>query len=414
MNAMTATRDRRRQLAVAIAVTLTAGIVSSFVVGGPSDSQRARGALRHARAFARHAKTVHFSATARYEFAAGGRDFSGTTIVVRVSGEGEIEFPERFRILLREGDAGVGETIAIGKKVFQRVGGNSTDVLGAKWVDVAAAVANAPEVINGSDDAALSFETLPAMLRPSELLNVVRAANTPRLVKHHDGVTTVRAPVGLGHFTTEAKNITNADIELAVLDKAPAGSVERVIIRFTGRSLRGSMTYSLRLWQRPVVITAPAVSQVDATPDIEEEAIAAFKDAPTLQPHGMPAGWVLESASVLSADESDEDCTEVELDYTDPKNEDAGYLYLYEFAPSCVKSPPPNRATPFAAGRARGWIEDTDGERVVVMQVGSTMIKVESDLSAADLVTVLSSFGPLTLDKLPPPIPGIASPRPTQ
>ena len=107
-------------------------------------------------------------------------------------------------------------------------------------------------------------------------------------------------------------------------------------------------------WGEPLDIEAPADDDIDRTPYIEEEAIAAYQDAPLLQPRGIPAGWVLAGADIYPSYAGDEGCDQLELDYTDPDDESYGYLYLAEMSLDCADTEAPPDSEPFTAGRQPG------------------------------------------------------------
>lgn len=207
--------------------------------------------------------------------------------------------------------------------------------------------------------------------------------------------------------------VVSSETELTM---ARDGTPRRVVTRLRAEMPKGNPSYTVesstdfRLsdWGKPVGITFPADADIDATPDIDEEAIAAFRDAPVLQPRGIPAGWVLDYASVLSKDETEEGCPEVELDYIDPDDPDFGYLYLYELAASCADTALPRRAVAFRAGAYQGWIlVDVDDGTTAQIIAGRTAIQVETDLSPRSLARVLSDLVALDLTKPPIAIPAI-------
>jgi len=399
---------RERALAVATAVVFAGGVVAA--VAGPrplTKQERATNALRDARVFSGKARTVRFVSEARYELSPENRGFTGSTINVRVDANGEVEFPDGFRIL-EQGDEHVAETIVLGKAIFHREGTDPAELLNHKWVDIAALLQDAGPSASG--DTGDPVGALPALLRPNQLAAVVRSLTRPRFVRREHTVTTFRAAVGLGRFHAESQGLDAAEVEVSLRDK---GAIELIVIRFRGKSVRGTMTYHMRRWQRPVAIAAPPANQIDPTPGLDEEAIAAFHDAPLLQPRGIPAGWVLDSASVLAPDETVEGCRQVEVDYTDPDDDENGYLDLYEFPVACAKPAPPG-ATPFTAGRVTGWQHVDNGDVMVQIQVGGTVVQAESDLTAANLAVILGQLVPLDLNRKPAALPGIATRKPAQ
>src|SRR5207245_2402047 len=105
-------------------------------------------------------------------------------------------------------------------------------------------------------------------------------------------------------------SIKEATLNLTALDD---GTVQRTAVTLKNSQANISIDYRWSKWGESVVIEAPTAAEIDATPDIAEEKVAAFKDAPLFQPAALPKGWVLNGADVLSADETDENCAEVEV-----------------------------------------------------------------------------------------------------
>src|SRR5262249_55445278 len=149
-------------------------------------------------------------------------------------------------------------------------------------------------------------------------------------------------------------SIKEATLTLTALDD---GTLQHTSVSLKNSQANITIDYGWSKWGESVVIAAPTAAEIDATPDIKEEKVAAFKDAPLLQPAGLPKGWVLSGADVLSPDETTEHCPEVEVDYEDPTNQDSGYLTIYEFTPSCANPAAPPGASGFAAGPYRGYAQ---------------------------------------------------------
>ena len=175
-----------------------------------------------------------------------------------------------------------------------------------------------------------------------------------------------------------------------------------------GFSIEGRFTTEYTGWGDHVTVEPPAESEIDPTPDIDEEDLAAYHDAPLLQPVGVPEGWALDGAYVVWAEGGEVACDQAEIDYLDPRDEIQGYLYLAEMAAGCADLEPPPDSTPFVAGSARGWIESYDSEGVFAqIVVGPTVVEIDTDLSAASLARVLAELRPLDLTVEPEPIAGL-------
>ena len=66
-------------------------------------------------------------------------------------------------------------------------------------------------------------------------------------------------------------------------------------------------------------------------------------------------GWAFDYGAVIGAEETQEACTQVELDDIDPDDPDAEYLYLHQMPASCVSGlyragPSPFGPVPTPAG----------------------------------------------------------------
>lgn len=132
---------------------------------------------------------------------------------------------------------------------------------------------------------------------------------------------------------------------------------------------------------------------------ISEATIAAWEGSPLVMPKTVPAGWTLVYADVLPAPETIEGCHQFELNYEDPDS-DAGFLDLYQFPNACAQPFTGGGVTPFAAGEHRGFGRySPDGGTLVQITVGPSTVQAHSDLSLAELTTVLAEFVAL---KVPP------------
>jgi hypothetical protein len=189
------------------------------------------------------------------------------------------------------------------------------------------------------------------------------------------------------------------------------GRVDRLL--YSGRVVGTRIGLDLHFtrWGLRVEIAAPPESTIDRVPDIDVKAVTAYRDAPLLQPAGLPAGWVLQGAQVLAPEDTVEGCSQVELDYADPSRPDEGHLTLFEFSPSCAG--PLEGGRPFRAGPYVGEMtEDEDGV-MAQFTAGATLVQAQSDLSVGDLAVVMGNLRPLDLSRRPDPIPGLGHSRVT-
>ncbi len=125
-----------------------------------------------------------------------------------------------------------------------------------------------------------------------------------------------------------------------------------------------------------------------------------------------PSGGVLDFADVIPAEDTLEECDQVEVDYIDPDDEEAGYLYLFQLPVTCADPKPPAGAQPFRAGANRGWItvDPEDGVQAQLV-VGRTVLQADTDLVPAELARVLAQLVPLDFSVTPAGIPGLGRTR---
>ena len=163
------------------------------------------------------------------------------------------------------------------------------------------------------------------------------------------------------------------------------------------RDASGTTTVTLRFedWGKAVAVAAPPADQLDPTPGIEQAQVAAFKDTELYMPKAIPAGWKLVRAVVLPAEETKEDCAQVELQYADPASPGRNYLSLYQFPIGCLL---PFDGEPFAAGAYRGYGRSSKEEGTLVqITVGATTLQAKTTLSLQELAALLKNLTRLKL-----------------
>ncbi len=221
---------------------------------------------------------------------------------------------------------------------------------------------------------------------------MIGRARHPRLVRRGDGLTTVA--VDVDEF--------EGDVFLVITD---AGRPTRLLASYRDEDEADTTAVDFDHWNGTVSIEEPAGADVDPTPFIDEEDVAAYDDAALFQPRVIPEGWVLDSANVLAdfSFEGDEvgGCDTVSITFFDPEDEEgSGYLSLY-LAPASCASERPGSADDFVAGPNAGWIELEEGFATGVLTVGSTVVQFDSGLSDVDLTTILADLVPLDLANPP-------------
>ena len=187
-----------------------------------------------------------------------------------------------------------------------------------------------------------------------------------------------------------------------------SGRPYRIVMRLATDEGRATAEYELSGWGDHIGVELPADSEVGDDP-IDQRGVSDFSDAELLQPRGIPAGWVLQSAQVLDEDQTQQPgCEAVQIRYGSADPVTGGFLSLRESDVSCVDADAPAGATELRAGAYRGWIHVAPGDVTAQMTVGDTAIVVESDLSPLALARVLGDLAGLDLSKVPAGIPGLS------
>jgi hypothetical protein len=391
------TRERRRWVVIALVVVIVAqlgGAVAALALGadGPSPAET----LAHARAFARTQRQASFTGRLRIEIGPRGE---GESVVEQGRVRGTVHLPDRARYVLTDAET-VTELITVGDTFYERHAraDDGAALAREKWAssdpseaDERSGVVRPPGPSGAEElfgDPIHLFRTLGAARRPVE----VSAGNDARVI---------RADVDpVAAFGVDAPD---APDRAHLLVTVRGTRLDRLVLIGAGDEGNARIDYRFTDWGSPVEIAAPPRRDLDPTPDIAEEDIAAFDEVPLLQPRGIPEGWGLVAAVVLSADETVEGCEQLEIDYVDPEDPDEGYLTLYEFPKSCADLEPPRGARPLASG----WVMETDDDGVLAqLIVGDTVVQAETQLSVEQLGRILSDLVPFDLGAPPAGLPG--------
>jgi hypothetical protein len=160
-------------------------------------------------------------------------------------------------------------------------------------------------------------------------------------------------------------------------------------------------------WNEPVQVAAPAASEIDPTPWVDEAAIAEVRATITpVGPTVLPDGFHTESVEAVPAEETPEECGQLLFSYSpidwasaDPETvEDADFDYLdvYLLPASCALD---FDDTPFAPGPFGALAVRDTGYGWEVL-VGDTVVQFDTTLRDEDLAPIVASIGPLDLDAL--------------
>ena len=327
--------------------------------------------LARAQDFVRDARTVEVTGAGKLEGAgaATGDYYS----------HGEVVFPDRYHLVTSVLDTWF-EELVVGHRAWVRTAVGRAELDDEQWVPLA-----------GGDPGIVGPAAGFANIGPTAVRAFVLDAHDPEVASRSDG---------------HAVLAVDSQGERLRLTMATGGRVERIGFGTTlnGAGFRGELR--LARWDARQRIEPPPDADVDPTPGIDEEDVAAYRDAPLFQPRGIPDGWALDTATVVPADESVEDCDQVELDYLDPDDDENGYLTIYEMPPDCPDHTPIG-GTPFTAGPHAGSYVEEDGELQAEIVIGGTLVQVQTDLPPSDLAIVLADLLPLDLGVTPAPLPGL-------
>ncbi|MDQ1374751.1 MAG: hypothetical protein QOJ09_2089, partial [Actinomycetota bacterium] len=350
----TARKRRRWPLIGLVIAAVAVGGGAVIVLVTRDTKQTPEQVLVGARAFASARADASFSGRVRIE----EKDpAGGASLVDRLELAGTAHLPDRAHYTVI-GDGFASEVVAVGATLYSRDAAKEAELAAKKWTksdasnaDQRAGVIRDQGLTAGADEVG----------DPVGLLKALDAARTPTLVRRHGDQVVVKATVdpSKAYGAALAGQVDSADVVLTVLKD---DRIDRAVLTARGKTGSVVVDYQFTNWGQRVQVAAPASSQLDPTPGIEEEDIAAFKDAKLFMPRGIPAGWVLESATVVPKDRTEENCEQVEIDYTDPNDPEAGYLSLYELPKTCSNLTGPRGSQPYKAGRYSGYAqEDASG-----------------------------------------------------
>lgn len=341
---------------------VTVAVVAVVALREPARSPAEE--LGRIREFVASAGTGRFEGTSRSEWGEGPEKPGSTSIDVSRL-EGSFHLPGRMRFLEDDGDF-LYESIVVDDAAYSRSADSRAELEAEPWTYEAvpgegprSSVAILGEGIDEESAAALSTasDVLGAFgtpFDPSELLGrlggvrwvssgVLEASVTARDLFPPEVVEAIERDSAEEEIDTAFLDdpvvirLVHADDgqldEMVITAESHDGeerTVDRTTLRFSG-------------WGQPVQIAAPSRGEVDVTPGVDEEDLAAFREFPLLAPKSPPAGMVLESAYVQEEDPEIESCPSVDLAYgtespPGPDAEVASFLRLSLVDRSCPSS----------------------------------------------------------------------------
>jgi len=345
------------------------GVVAAAVValglGGlapPASAQAdAQAVLDKVESFLKKAKSVEFTAN----FKVGEADVG--TLLEQGS------FPNKGRTVLTLG-GDVTETIFIKSNVYRRGTGAEVPIEDVKF-----------EPVFGVGSDFLTFE------RPQDIQDLVSLVTTPEIVSEDANGTTLKVAFkDPGKVIRATPNpYTEGSLEVVV---ATSGEPTSIALAVSGPD--GAVTATADItWNKKVKISAPKLGDI-----LDTDAVAAFDDAPVLQPAAIPKGWKLRLAQVLPAAQTLEGCDEVHLIYASADGKDG--ITFWEFPPSCVKEPLAG-GQPLTIGENQGLILEQEGNVSADLTVGTTYLQIGTTLTRAELEEVVGKLIPFDAKKGP-------------
>jgi len=372
-------RPRRVLLIVATALALTGGLATQHVSAAPT----AMSFLNEARDFSAKHESATFSGLMTMTFAENESGLgSRTTSKARITGEVD---DDRMRMVIDHGE-GAEEMIIIGKTMYMR-SAESTILLVAE--EFAKESLASPGIVSGS----------PAETNQFDLDKMLGAASKPVVSKLDDGRVTMTVRLDPKTIDPEfAEHVKSFEIRFVVLDN---GQVESMTQTWKGPAFDGEIALNFSDWDTPVKVAEPTAAQVDPTPDFDEAKIANYRDSTLVMPRVIPSGWEMTYADLITAEESDEDCAQVSVDFDDMTDEsdDALYAYTYLLPADCVEEV---GGKAFQAGPYSGYIDtDKDGSWVELRIDATSVLEIDTNLPPADIARIFGDLVALELSKGP-------------
>ena len=444
----------RRLLALATAMLLIGGVLALVLTrDGPLTTEQE---LARVRSFVTEAKTAKFTGTAIME-AGPDRDEPGSSFSDRSKLEGALRIPDAAHIVEDDGYA-IYETLVLPDSTYWREveSEHEAELASAPWtyesfergaenlgVDIPSDGLD-PDIERAMASVSGIFTSFNAPVNLADLLRddqpVTRATpDTLRLAMPLRDL----VPDELAEMMDEAAK--EFEEEFNILDGAAVilvkhsngGRLDELIVEiqseFDGEKAVNKSTLRFTDWGEPVKIEAPDRSDVDQTPEIDEEAVEEFGAFGLLVPARLPDEFVLTTAYVTEEDEEIEECDAVELEFApsgaieesiiaaQDADEDEEFSYpgyphvtMTQTDAACEWAdqydPDLEGVTPVKVGPysvlLTEIIDDEDsyffaGDLVAVFEVGGAHVTVSSTLDREELLDIIASLRPGGLASLP-------------
>jgi hypothetical protein len=432
--------------AFSMLIALTGGIV---VVARHEPSADPDAALTKAQAAVADAASFRFEMRTTSHTTTGDPDGAGSDTTSRTVTTGDVAAKDRWRVIEQDSysdGTSPYETRRIGDEMYLSGGEEPTDVgVGPAW-DAGTVGTHEPTAADYADeyemysdesdpayadedpeyllDALLSSYLLPVGDDPAHVERLVRDASQPAVEEHlADGGLRLRTQLDPIPAFVKVVDQPLPPVDLTI-DLDPAGLPTAVRFSVAVKGASESVDVTFRDWGHSISVVAPAAADVDTTPWIEEERLAAVDPTLLLAPASVPGDLDLVSAYTYTyEDEGDApegaDCHEVDLSYSnqttnpfvgqDPADVDPEAMSDYlDSLPWLDITISPSVCdfddTPFDQQLA-GHAARTMGDGYVEVQIGDLTVAVSSQLSDDDLASLVASLRPTTVDQLAAQIP---------
>lgn len=388
-------------LAASIAFVAVAGVAAVATVDH-DDALTAEQLLERAASFTAGAGSVSFKGHTELAVApgtAGGRRDDDR--VRRYDSAGHADLPDRWRRIDDHGDD-VRETVVVADEVYARTAGRVSGLPDERFAELSSTFD--PDVVwlhGAGSIAAGSPIDLPRLLHDVRPSGPAEAFGRLHLVE----VDVEPADV------LPAAAVADFDVDVATLHLwlSDDGRPHAVRFELRGDGIAADIRFDRLRWGGAVTVERPAEGQLDETPLLSEEDVADYDLAPVVQLGRIPEGWLVSGAYVLPAEDTVEGCEQVALDYVDPDEPDAGYLWVYVLPTSCAGPEVPSGATALQTPAGAGWAEEDGGAVFVQVESGDTTIQLDTDLPLFEVLTLLEWLEPFDARTVgePEEVPGL-------
>ena len=305
-----------------------------------------------------------------------------TSVTVRARVTGDMQDAKHVRLLTRSRD-GFEELILSGSDVFARLGPSSA-ALHEMQFGKFSLTEPGPSAVKAGASAA-------------DFAAVLSTATQPVKTARHDDRTTLRLHVDPRKAFSDvvARAITKVTATIVVTDDGDLVSMRE---RIQGDTLDMSIGLTFVDWGTHVTVAAPAGGDVDLTPTIEEERIAAYSASSKYMPKTLPSGWGLAEASAIPAGD-DIDCDEVLLSYTPQVDDPNVYVDIYEVPTACAGD---LDGEPVQFGPYRGVVANDDDGTYLEFQIDAkTALQIETNTSTDVVERLVKELVPLDFGATP-------------